>query len=105
MKLKKEIDRFCLNTISDRYLKKWFKKFMGWGRTWGLLKDGKNPFFGTHITVIDKDQVVILVQKRSPFGYRIIDVYQFQKVKSTELGSEVIKKFYEIGHGDQLRLQ
>lgn len=105
MKKGKGEDKYCLNTIGKKYFGKWLKTFMAWGRTWGLIKDGTNPYFGTHFTIIDGDEVVILVQKRTPWGFRDIDMYQFKKTDKTELGEKVIEKFKTIGHQDQLRLR
>lgn len=99
---KKELDPDCINTIKIECLADLYDRMPGHGRTWGKKNGGNNPYFGTHVTFIDKDTIVILVQER---GKKDIQVFQFAKKVKTELGDEIIKKLKQHGHSNKLRLR
>ena len=59
------------------------------GRSWGLKRDGKNPYFGSHFAFIDGREVVLLVggkKKGSPLKF-----FQFKKSQNTVLGKRLLK--------------
>jgi len=101
-KREKVLDPDCINTIKLKCLSNLYEQMPGHGRTWGTKDGGNNPLFGTHVTFIGTEEIVILVQER---GKKPISMYQFKKTPSTELGEEIIQKLKDNGHYNQLRLR
>jgi len=65
------------------------------GRSWGLKRDGKNPYFGSHFTFIDKDEVVLLVggkKMETP-----LKIFQFKKTKNTIIGRKLLQILLAYG--------
>lgn len=99
---KKKLDPDCINTIKMECLADLYDKMLGHGRTWGRKNGGDNPYFGTHVTFIGEDSIVILVQER---GEKDIQIFQFKRTDKTELGNEILGRLKQHGHSNKIRLR
>lgn len=69
----------------------------GRGRTYGLVKDGDNPFYGSHITLIDSDELVIIA-KNNRRGSRV-NIFQYRLARrNIRLGERVINILKKAGY-------
>lgn len=76
----------CINDVKKACLEDIYERVQGKGRTWGKKTEEDNPYAGSHITLIEGDEVVVLYQPR---GTGKLILKQFKLVEETELGKEV----------------
>lgn len=88
MNKKEDEAGFCINEVKKACLEDVYTKVQGKGRTWGKKTEGGNPYSGSHITLIDGDEIVILIQPR---GTKRLILKQFKLVETTNLGEEVAR--------------
>lgn len=73
------------------------------GRTWGIKHDGNNPFWGTHISLADPNNIVIIVGHRKTKQIRIIEAVIVDQ--DTPLGDKVRATIQQAGLSHLLKLK
>jgi len=87
----KEKDR--INEVRKKLNKIW-EIALARGRCWGMKKNGKNPLYGSHITLMNEDEVVSIFGDRKTNLFKIV---QYKRTKNTELGDRVIDTLKKHG--------